>query len=90
MDERGPQRVAAWHVFLLVPFAVFIVWGEASMRWILVGVMTVGAYEFGVASLADACETYRHLLLFHVTYDLLIFLAIHAWIETQSKRRSSL
>ncbi len=83
-------RVAPWHVFLLVPFAVFIVWREASMRWILVGVLTVGAYEFGVASLADACETYRHLLLFHVAYDLLIFLAIHGWIETQSKRRSPL
>jgi hypothetical protein len=73
-----------------VPCAVFFVWREASLRWILVGVLTVGAYEFGVASLADACETYRHLLLFHVAYDLLIFLAIYSLIETQSKRHSSL
>ena len=32
-------------------------------------ILTVGVVEFGVAALADACETYRHLLLFHLMTD---------------------
>ncbi|WP_051669819.1 hypothetical protein [Bryobacter aggregatus] len=81
---------APWHLFLLVPTAAWLVWRVAALRWPLAGVLLVGSYEFAVASLADACETYRHLLLFHVSYDLLLFLALTAWLVTQSKRPSSL
>jgi hypothetical protein len=35
-----------------------------------------GAAEFGVASLADAVETERHLLLFHLLTDVTMFLAL--------------
>jgi hypothetical protein len=75
-------RVVPWHVFLLVPFAVWVI-GKRPLLW---AVLAIGGYEFAVASLADACETYRHLLLFHVAYDLLIFMLIS---EIQSKRTSS-
>ena len=78
-------RVAPWHVFLLVPFAFLVAWREPALRWPLIGVMGVGGYEFAIASLADACETYRHLLLFHVCFDLLLFLAF-----TQLQRDSQL
>jgi len=75
-------RVVPWHLFLLVPLAVWVV-GNRPLLW---AVLAIGGYEFAVASLADACETYRHLLLFHIAYDLLIFMAIS---EIQSKRTSS-
>lgn len=75
-------RVAPWHLFLLLPLAIWRI-GNKPLLW---AVLAIGGYEFAVASLADACETYRHLLLFHVAYDLLIFMAIS---EIQSKRTSS-
>ncbi len=75
-------RAMPWHLFLLVPLAIWVI----GNRPLLLAVLAIGGYEFAIASLADACETYRHLLLFHVAYDLLIFMAIS---EIQSKRTSS-
>ncbi len=77
---------APWHLFLLVPLAAWRI-GNRPLLW---AVLAVGGYEFAVASLADACETYRHLLLFHLAYDLLLWLAVSAHFETQSKQPSSL
>ena len=68
-------RVAPWHLFLLVPAALALAWRNPSDRWLLAGVVWLGGYEFAVASLADACETHRHLLLFHLAYDWLLILA---------------
>lgn len=76
-------RVAPWHVFVLVLVALWRCWRQ-PVFW---GVLAIGGYTFGVATLADACETYRHLLLFHLACDLLIWLAV---AETQSKQASSL
>lgn len=76
-------RIAPWHLFLLVPAAAWVI----GRRPLLFAVLAIGGYEFAVATLADACETYRHLLLFHLAYDLLLFMAI---AEIQSKRASSL
>ncbi len=69
-------RVAPWHVFIVLPIASLLAWRQPALRWPLLGVIGVGGYEFAVASLADACETYRHLLLFHVCYDLLLLFAV--------------
>ncbi len=74
-------RIAPWHLFLLVPAAAWVI----GRRPLLYAVLAIGGYEFAAASLADACETYRHLLLFHLAYDLLLFMAIS---EMQSKRAS--
>jgi len=78
-------RVAPWHVFLLLALALWKV-GKQPLTW---AVVAMGSYEFAIASLADACETYRHLLLFHVAYDLLIWLSLISIFDTQSKRVSS-
>jgi len=78
-------RVAPWHVFVLLPIAFALVWRQPALRWPLLGAVCVGGYEFAVASLADACETYRHLLLFHVCYDFVLLFAF-----TQSKRNPQL
>jgi hypothetical protein len=56
---------------------------------LLWAILAIGGYEFSVASLADACETYRHLLLFHVAYDLLIWLAVSSLAEIRSKQATS-
>lgn len=70
-------RNAPWHVFLLVPLAAWVI----GRKPILYAVLAAGGYEFAVASLADACETYRHLLVFHLSYDVLIVLAIMEYWE---------
>ena len=70
-------RHAPWHVFLLVPLAAWVI----GRKPILYAVLAAGGYEFAVASLADACETYRHLLVFHLSYDVLIVLAIMEYWE---------
>jgi hypothetical protein len=73
---------APWHIFLIIGVAVWRI-GNRPILW---AVLAVIGYEFAVASLADACETYRHLLLFHLGTDLLLWLTL----ETQSKQGSSL
>jgi len=73
---------APWHIFIVIGVAAWRV-GNRPILWAVLAAM---GYEYGIASLADACETYRHLLLFHLATDLLIWLVI----ETQSKPASSL
>jgi hypothetical protein len=69
--ERAP-----WHVFILWPGLAWMIWRHGRWRWLLAGILLTGMYTFAVASLADALETYRHLLLFHVAYDALAVLAL--------------
>ncbi len=75
-------RLAPWHVFLLLAAALYWL-PRRPLTW---AILAMAGYEFAVASLADACETYRHLLLFHLALDWLIFLLLNQWLETQSKR----
>ncbi len=75
-------RVAPWHVFGLIAAALYWL-PRQPLTW---AVLAMAGYEFAVATLADACETYRHLLLFHLALDWLVFLLITRWLETQSKR----
>lgn len=41
-------------------------------------ILSGAAIEFGVAALADACETYRHLLLFHLMTDTALVIGLAA------------
>jgi hypothetical protein len=76
-------QAAPWHIFLLFPLAIW----RIGNRPLLYAILAIGGYEFAVASLADACETHRHLLLFHLAYDLLIWLAImKAWNQYPGAR----
>lgn len=61
-----PYHAVIW----LLGFA--ILW-RTPLGWMLV---TMAAIEFGLASLLDALETHRHLLLFHLLTDITILMAI--------------
>jgi hypothetical protein len=64
------------HVFLIVALGAWVAYRNALLRPIALALLGLGAVEFGIATLADALETYRHLLLFHFAYDwiVLVFL----------------
>lgn len=57
------------HVFLIAALGAWVAYRNSLLRPIALAVLGMGAMEFGIASLADALETYRHLLLFHFAYD---------------------
>jgi hypothetical protein len=57
------------HVFLLAALGGWVAYRSSQLRPIALALLGMGAVEFGIASLADALETYRHLLLFHFAYD---------------------
>jgi len=78
-------KFAPWHIFLMIPFAAWRI-GNKPLLW---AILAIGGYEFAIASLADACETYRHLLLFHLAYDLLLWLAVSSLTVTQPKQATS-
>jgi hypothetical protein len=59
----------------------------ARVAWITLGLIAITWGEFAVASLADACETYRHLFLFHALTDLTICLALAGILTQKSNRR---
>jgi len=71
-----------WYA-LLVAAAILILRmrpsGQAAkMAWLTLGLAAAAAIEFSVASLADACETFRHLFIFHALTDLTVLLALAA------------
>jgi hypothetical protein len=49
---------------------------QRALAWTMLAVSLLALGEFGVASLADAIETPRHLLMFHVFTDVSIFLGL--------------
>jgi hypothetical protein len=75
-----PAHIVVWLV-LLPPAALWLAIRDASLlrrslAWTILAVSLAAWGEFGIASLADACETPRHLLMFHVFTDVSIFLAL--------------
>ena len=74
---RRPSHIAVWYA-AFVGAALALLARGAWRSWSVVlalGVAAMGIGEFGFASLADACETYRHLLLFHLLTDVTVCLA---------------
>jgi uncharacterized membrane protein YgdD (TMEM256/DUF423 family) len=75
-----PAHIVVWLV-LLLPSALFCAIRDASrwrraLAWTTLALSIVALGEFGIASLADAIETPRHLMLFHVFTDASIFLSL--------------
>jgi hypothetical protein len=74
-----PAHIVFWYIGA----AVIGIWRR---NWILPAVLFGGGLEFSAASLTDAAETYRHLLLFQVYTDLSILIAgimlAQAWKAT--------
>lgn len=65
-------RIAPWHLPVL--YAGIGAWIVARRRWLTLPALlwAMALIEFGISTLADACETSRHLLLFHWLTDALI------------------
>jgi hypothetical protein len=90
MFNVWPAHICLWYLL----FAAWAAWlaiksrNSAFRRSALIGVglAFIGILEFGFASLADAVETDRHLLLFHEFTDLTIWLsltALVAWVTAR-------
>lgn len=75
-----PAYIPIWYGLILfgAPF-LFAHAGFRQLRgigWIIFAVALTGAGEFGLCALTDACEIFRHLLLFHLLTDFTIFLSL--------------
>ena len=75
-----PAHIVAWYAFLIPASLLFAVRDTSpfrrSLAWVILGISTLAVGEFGIASLADAYETSRHLLIFHVYTDCTFFFAL--------------
>lgn len=66
-------RVWPWHIVIWYAAVIwFAVKGRSALA---LGLCALGIGEFCLASLTDACETYRHLFIFHAVTDATICLA---------------
>ena len=77
-----PEHVFFWYVTFTAGAIVVLVTSVSPFRRkaavVALGVSLLGVCEFGVATLADAAETNRHLFLFHVLTDISIYFALAA------------
>ncbi len=79
-----PYHVAVWYLLAIAGSMRIVYRGrylgrtpvEARLGWIALGIAAMAIGEFCVASLADAEETHRHLLLFHACTDITICFAL--------------
>jgi hypothetical protein len=78
--ERWPPHILIWYALALIGVPFLAIRETSRFRravaWTIVAISVIAAAEFGMASLADACETHRHMLMFHVFTDAAIFLAL--------------
>ena len=80
MFERWPAHMIIWYAVVLAAAGFTVARGRIAFRraiaWTMLFAAVMGLGEFAVASLGDALETYRHLLLFHLFTDLTIFFSL--------------
>jgi hypothetical protein len=80
--EHAPWHILIWYALVFAGcVAVFLRQSSPvpkRLAAICAALATVAVFEFGAASLADACETYRHLFLFHAVTDITVCFAIAA------------
>ena len=82
---RWPHHILVWYT-LLGTFIVLILRARPSvaavrLAWITAALSGAAGIEYGVSSLADACETFRHLFLFHALTDLTVCMALSALLS---------
>lgn len=78
ISRAVPMLVVAWYAFIL-----FFAARGSGLRVALLAAL-LGATEFLIATLADARETDRHLLLFHLFTDWTVFLALVYFLNSRS------
>jgi hypothetical protein len=58
---------------------------QRAIAWAICAAAVLATAEFVSVSLADAIETDRHLLLFHILTDLTLFLSLLPWVGTTAR-----
>jgi len=75
-----PEHILIWYALLAGGATVVLRMHPSrtavKIAWLTLGLAAAAAMEFGVSSLADAGETFRHLFLFHALTDLTVLLAL--------------
>ncbi len=87
MLKRWPAHMFLWYALVLIGGSI---WGwrtGSPFAWTAVFAASMGLGEFGVASLGDALETGRHLLLFQLFTDASVFFVIIAYAATPRRRK---
>jgi hypothetical protein len=88
--HRWPWHIVLWYLAILVGGAAALLWDRSPLRRAVLGalgcVVLMGVGEYCVASLLDAIETYRHLLLFHLFTDLTFILVLVYAVSPVSAR----
>jgi hypothetical protein len=90
---RWPSHIVLWYA-LLASGIIWIIrsrWSATStvVAWLTAGIAAAGIAEFCVSSLADACETSRHLFLFHALTDITVCIATGAVAHDLEARTSA-
>ncbi len=83
-------HIAAWYA-LAILLGPVIALQEASpfnrtLIYVVVLTSLMGIVEFCIASLADACETYRHFLGFHLFTDVALFFGLVYGLSKTARR----
>jgi hypothetical protein len=80
LSRIWPMHTAIWYGLVLVCGPLLALRSQSgsgrAVAWTLIFAAVLGLGEFSIASLTDARETDRHLLLFHLFTDFTIFLAL--------------
>lgn len=72
--QRAPWLIPLW----LAAVAAACLAVRSRLAWVCLGIAAMAALEFTVASLADALDTVRHLLLFQTLLDITLIWAVTA------------
>ena len=72
--QGAPWLIPLW----LAAVAAVCLMIRSKLAWVCLGVAAMAALEFTVASLADALDTVRHLLLFQTLLDITLIWAVTA------------
>jgi hypothetical protein len=89
--KRWPVLLPLWYALVLFATPV-LAWRETrrfraallSVAWVAA---CMGLMEYGIATLCDVLETFRHLFLFHVLTDFTLFFAL-VWLADRLSYRA--
>jgi hypothetical protein len=93
LEHHWPICSVLWYALVLIGAMTVLLRGQLSndQRAFAIAVLfatLLGAGEFCVSTLADAIETYRHLLMFHLFTDLSIFFSLLLALTVYATQRA--
>ena len=86
--RRWPWHIVAWYALFLAGCLA----SGSPLRWLAMGIASLGAGEFAVAALGDSLDAGRHLFLFHAATDLTVCFAagwlVEKWLAQKTMRHT--